>query len=92
MRLVAPLAERIAYLAQWLRLSDGEAAEKSASATSSAADFLATHFHRDPGEVHQYDMVLNSGLLGEDLCADLITRAAVGRSNRKTAPFRSREQ
>ncbi len=83
-RLVAPLAERIAYMAQWLRLSDGEAAEKVRQRDERRADFLSTHFHREPSEVHQYDMVLNSGLLGEDLCADLITRAALGRNNRAT--------
>jgi cytidylate kinase len=81
-RLVAPLAERIAYMAQWLRLSDGEAAEKVRQRDERRADFLMTHFHRDPGEVQHYDMVLNSGLLGEDLCAELITRAAQGRGSR----------
>jgi cytidylate kinase len=80
-RLVAPLAERIAYMAQWLRLSDGDAAEKVRQRDERRADFLLTHFHREPSDVQQYDMVLNSGLLGEDLCADLITRAAQGRSN-----------
>src|SRR5262249_10595539 len=57
-RVVAPLAERIAYMGQWLRLSVEEAAEKVRSRDERRADFLATHFQRQPGDVHQYDLVL----------------------------------
>ena len=39
-------------------------------------DFLATHFHRKPNDVHVYDMVLNTSLLGEERCADMIAAAA----------------
>jgi cytidylate kinase len=80
-RMVAPLAERIAYMGQWMRLSAEEAAEKVRQRDERRAEFLTTHFHRQPEEVHQYDMVLNSGLLGEDLCAELIARAALERTN-----------
>ena len=44
------------------------------------AEFIETHFHRRPEDVHQYDLVLNSSLLGEELSADLIVRAARARS------------
>ena len=40
------------------------------------ADFVAMHFHRQPSDVYQYDLLLNSSFLGEELCADLIARAA----------------
>ena len=43
---------------------------------SRRAEFLSTHFHRHPADVYLYDLLLNSSLLGEDLCAELIAQAA----------------
>jgi cytidylate kinase len=83
-RVVAPLQERIAYMGQWLRLSEEEAAEKVRLRDERRAEFIATHFHRQPGDVHQYDLVLNSSLLGEDLCAELIVQAARARAGQLT--------
>ena len=48
-----------------MRLRDGRRAE-----------FVTTHFHRQPTDVYQYDLLLNSSLLGEELCADVIAQAA----------------
>jgi cytidylate kinase len=79
-RVVAPLAERIAYMGQWLRLSEEEAAEKVRLRDERRAEFIATHFHGQPDDVHLYDLVLNSSLLGEDVCAELIAQAARARS------------
>jgi len=75
-RLVAPLENRIAYMAQWLRLTEAEAAEHVRRLDHRRAEFVQTHFHRDPADAHQYDLVLNSSLLGEERCADLIVQAA----------------
>lgn len=75
-RVVAPLAERVAYFGQWQRLPMAEAAEKVRSRDARRAEFLTTHFNRPPGDVHQYDLILNTGLLGEEACADLVAAAA----------------
>ena len=75
-RLVAPLADRVAYMSQWMRLTDEEAAEQVRKRDSRRAEFIATHFHRKPSDIHQYDLVLNTGLLGEERSADLIVHAA----------------
>jgi cytidylate kinase len=75
-RIVAPLEDRIAYMKQWLRLADEEAAEQVRVRDSRRAEFIETHFHRQPADVYQYDLVLNSTLLGEEACAELIVRAA----------------
>jgi cytidylate kinase len=75
-RIVAPLDERIAYMAQLMRLTPEEAAAQVQLRDNRRAQFIATHFHRQPGDVYQYDLVLNSSLLGEELCADLIVKAA----------------
>ena len=75
-RIVAPLEDRIAYMGQWLRLTADEAAEQVRLRDRRRAEFLSTHFHREPADVYQYDLVLNSSLLGEELCAELIAQAA----------------
>lgn len=75
-RFVAPLQDRIAYMAQWLRLTEEEAAEQVRKRDMRRADFINTHFHRRPADVHQYDLVLNSSSLGEEACADLVVQAA----------------
>jgi hypothetical protein len=81
-RLVAPEAERIAFMSQWLRLTLAEATERVRLNDSRRAEFVLTHFHHRPDDVHQYDLVLNSSLLGEELCAELIAQAARGRAAR----------
>ncbi len=75
-RVVAPLADRIAYMGQWLRLPLAEAEEKVRSRDERRAEFLHARFDRLPGDPYQYDMVLNSSMLGEEGCADLIVQAA----------------
>ncbi|HEV3256764.1 MAG TPA: cytidylate kinase-like family protein [Gemmataceae bacterium] len=75
-RIVAPLADRIAYMGQWLRLTLEEAAERVRLRDSRRVEFLTAHFHRQPGDVYQYDLLLNSSLLGEELGAELIVQAA----------------
>ncbi len=83
-RIVAPLHERIAYMGQWLRLTVEEATERVRLRDERRREFVANNFHRDPGDVHQYDVVLNSSLLGEDVCAELIAQAARARSAQLT--------
>ena len=75
-RIVAPLADRIAYMSQWLRLTAEAAAEQVRLRDGRRAEFISTHFHRQAADVYHYDLVLNSGLLGEELCADLTVQAA----------------
>ena len=75
-RIMAPLADRIAYMSQWLRLTLDQAAVQVEIRDHHRAEFVNTHFHRQPGDIYQYDLVLNSSLLGEDLCAELVAQAA----------------
>ena len=75
-RIIAPLADRIAYMSQWLRLTQEQAAEQVRLRDERRGEFIVTHFHRQATDCYQYDLLLNSGLLGEDLCADLIAQAA----------------
>jgi Cytidylate kinase-like family len=75
-RIVAPLEDRVAYMTQWLRLTEDEADGHVCRLDQRRTEFVRTHFHREPTDVHQYDLVLNSSLLGEDRCAELIVQAA----------------
>lgn len=75
-RIMAPLTDRIAYMAQWLRLTTDEAAEQVRLRDDNRAQFIQTHFQRHVGDIYQFDLLLNSSLLGEDLCVDLIVQAA----------------
>lgn len=75
-RIVAPIPDRVAYLGQWLRLTVEEAAEQLRLRDARRAEFLATHFHHQAADLYQYDLILNSSLLGENVCAELIADAA----------------
>jgi cytidylate kinase len=75
-RMVAPISDRIAYMSQWLRLTEEEATEQVHKRDRRRAEFLATHFYRKPNDVHIYDMILNTSMFGEDRSADLIAAAA----------------
>lgn len=75
-RVVAPPDDRIAYMAQWVRLTEDEAADYVRRLDQRRIEFVSTHFHRNPTDVCQYDVVLNSSLLGEERCAELIVHAA----------------
>src|SRR5262245_29855354 len=74
-RVVAPEADRVGYMAQYLRQSQPEAAEQVRRRDALRAQFVATHFRRPPDELHAFDLILNSGLLGEEVCADLVAYA-----------------
>ena len=63
-------------MSQWLRMTTKEAEEQVRVRDCRRADFLVTHFHRQPGDVYHYDLILNSSLLGEELCAETIAQAA----------------
>ena len=84
-RIIAALEDRIAYMAQWLRLTAEEAAERVRLRDERRAEFVETHFGRQPGDVYQYDLLLNSGVLGEEVCADLIARATLARNEASCA-------
>ena len=74
--MIAPLEERIGYMSEWLRLTRDEAAEQVRLGDARRNEFISTHFHRNPDDVHQYDILLNASQSGEDVSAELIAQAA----------------
>ncbi|HKB42567.1 MAG TPA: cytidylate kinase family protein, partial [Gemmataceae bacterium] len=78
-RIVAPPEDRVAHMAQSLRLTREEAAEQVRQRDEKRLDFLVRHFQRRLIELYDFDLVLNSCLLGEELSADLIVAAVHGK-------------
>jgi cytidylate kinase len=71
-RVVAPLDARIAHMADYSRLTREQAAEQVRHRDDRRAEFLLKHFGRRTADPHDYDLVINSGLLSEETCADVI--------------------
>jgi hypothetical protein len=77
-RIVAPLEDRINYMSEWLRMTREEAALEVQQRDQRRKAFLAERYGRT-GEMYDYDLLLNSGLLGEELSARLIVQATEGK-------------
>jgi cytidylate kinase len=73
-RIVAPRVDRIAYMSQLLRLTPQEAEKQVDLRDDRRNQYLLDHFSVEASDPIHYDLVLNSSLLGEVLCADLITQ------------------
>lgn len=80
-RIVAPLAARVAHLADLLRLTREQAAEQVRQRDERRAEFLLKHFGRRTADPYDFDLVINSGLLGEETCADVILSALNGKQD-----------
>ena len=78
-RIVAPEADRIAYMAQWQRLTTEEAADEVRKRDNRRGEFLATHLGCTPNDPYPYDLIVNSSRLGEEPTAELIAQAARGK-------------
>jgi cytidylate kinase len=74
-RLVAPREERIAAMTRRLGLCKEEATSFVAKTDRDRARFVKDHFHKDPAEAVQYDLVLNAARFSTEECADLIIDA-----------------
>jgi cytidylate kinase len=71
-RVVAPVPDRIAATRHRLGVSQEEAARWVEETDRERDRFVRDHFHKDPADVHLYDLVLNSGRLSVEECAELI--------------------
>lgn len=74
-RVIAPLAQRIAYFTQWLRLTPAEAEIEVAARDRVRNALQIALVGSDPNDLGQYDLLLNSGRLDEAECAELIAHA-----------------
>jgi cytidylate kinase len=71
-RLVAPLEHRITVISQRFGLSRSEAARQVQATDRERIRFIKDHFLKDPTNLHQYDLVLNTSRWSVAEAADLI--------------------
>jgi cytidylate kinase len=74
-RLVATLEDRITAIMKELGVSRQEAARYIESTERERVRFVQEHFHKDPTDLLQYDLVLNSSRFADSECADIIVLA-----------------
>ncbi|VTS05657.1 cytidylate kinase-like family protein [Tuwongella immobilis] len=74
-RAIAPLADRIAYMTQWQRLSLEEATTQVHRLDQRRREFLASQFRHAANDPYHFDLVVNPSRLGEDACAELCCQA-----------------
>jgi cytidylate kinase len=74
-RIIAPKAERIRYLSDWMRLSPAEG-EAEVNRRDDARDTFLKQLHDgDPHDPLLYDLTLNSSRLGVEACTAIIVHA-----------------
>jgi len=74
-RLVAPVAWRVAAMSRKLGVSEEEAAVKVAAIDRQRVQFVREHFNKDTTDPSLYDLVLNTERFSVEQCADLIVEA-----------------
>lgn len=74
-RVVAPLAARVAYVIQRERLSADEAQARIMHVDRDRVQYLNDVEHVDPRNADLYDLVVNTGVISLDGAVDLIVRA-----------------
>lgn len=78
-RIIGARERRISYLSQRERLSPEAASEYIDQTDRQRAEFVLHYFGKDPRDPHHYDMILDAGTLGEELCGNLIVAAVDGK-------------
>jgi cytidylate kinase len=77
-RLVAPAGWRVALVGRHFGLSPEEAARWVETTDRQRTAFVTEHFGKDPTDLRQYDLVLNTGRFPVAACAEVIVDAVYG--------------
>lgn len=75
-RVVAPLAKRVAYMEKYLGVSHAEAERWVARTDEERTRFVRSYFHKNADDPQAYDLVLDSSRFSVEECAELIVQAA----------------
>ena len=84
-RLDGPLEQRIARAAQESGIDLEQAAQRQKSEDQVRADMSIEFYGWDPREADRYHLVLNTGLMDLDTCADIIVQIARAKAGRQGA-------
>jgi cytidylate kinase len=74
-RLVAPLSARVASLRAASGLTEKAARNEIERVDTERSKFVSTHFHKNPDDSSNYDLVLNVSRLSHMQCAAIIAEA-----------------
>jgi cytidylate kinase len=74
-RLIGQLKDRIAAFAARFGLSAQEAARKVEETDRERVGFIKRHFQKDPTDLVQYDLILNTSRWSVPECTDLVVQA-----------------
>ena len=83
--IVASRDDRIAFIARERKLSPVEAAHFVDTKDRDRNKFIKDHFHKDPADPQNYDLILNRSRFSVDETADLVIEALQRMQARKTA-------
>ncbi len=84
-RYVASRDDRIAFIARDRKLSPLEAARVVDTKDRDRNMFIKDHFHKDPADPQNYDLILNRSRFSVDETADLVIEALRRMQARNTA-------
>jgi len=85
-RIVAPLDQRIAYVAQREDVTLEAARDRVALKDHDRIRYLHSTYHYHPADAHLYDLVLNTAVLSLDNAVDLLARSLECKAQRLAAP------
>ncbi|TWU24797.1 cytidylate kinase-like family protein [Bythopirellula polymerisocia] len=80
-RLVAPILYRVQRATNHLGIS-AEAEKQVVQIDRMRVDFVKRYFHKDPTDVHEYDLTMNTARFSENDCKDLILTGLTARQAR----------
>ena len=89
-RVIAPFERRVAYFAQWLRLTREEAGAEVRARDERRAQYLMTTLGRNLADPTGYDVVVNADRLGIEGAAQFIAWAI--RTKQLSAEIRAAEE
>lgn len=84
--IVAPLAQRIAYVMQRENLDKAAAQARIEQKDQGRRRDIKDQYHRDPDDAQIYDLTINTGVLDLQSVIDLITLALERKEQRLTVP------
>ena len=84
-RIVASRDDRIAFMVREHKLSPVEAARFVDTKDRDRHKFIKDHFHKDPADPQNYDLIINRSRFSVDETADLVIEALQRMQARKTA-------
>jgi cytidylate kinase len=85
-RVVAPLAQRVAYVARREGLDEAAARARAQTKDRARTRYMQTQYHCQHDDPHLYDLVVNTGVLDLDSAVDLIALALARKASRLSVP------